>query len=270
MAHASAGYGSRGRVAALVPRDNPTAEPELSALLVPDVLMMTTRMVSPAMMMADRLLDYGAAIDRWMEDFGDAAFDVVAFACTGTSYLQAAGAALPSYWCGREGRKAPIISAAQAVGQALETLGGRRISLVSPYPKDLQEAAASYWERRGFTVVAVESLTAPEKGHLIYAQSAGAMNDAISRASAWDVDAVLALGTGAPTLAAILRRAGGPAVLSSTLCMGWAIQSVLEGDAAPPFEAWLKPDALWRQRFRQRFPTAADGCGSMVWIDEEG
>jgi hypothetical protein len=47
-------------------------------------------------------------------------------------------------------------------------------------------------------------------------------------------------------------------VLSSNLCLAWALEEILAGrGAAPrPVSAWLAEGAGWRARLRQRFPLA--------------
>jgi maleate isomerase len=57
--------GARGLVGLLTPRENPTAEPETSVLLAPDVALLAARMQSPAPSMAQRLIDYGRDLRPW-------------------------------------------------------------------------------------------------------------------------------------------------------------------------------------------------------------
>jgi maleate isomerase len=245
--------GARGLVGLLTPRENPTAEPEAAVLLPPDVAMLTARMQSASPSMAQRLADYADDLPLWMGAFGQAPLDAVGFACTGASYL--IGEPLPCH-VRHAGRAIPFVTAAAAVEAALHGLGARTVAVVNPYPDDLTRSAIAYWSGRGFSIVAVVPMRPAVGYHPIYGQDNGAALAAITAASGSRADAVLALGTGAPTLAAlaVALEAEGPPLLSSNLCLGWRLACVLGGDE--PLSAWLRPQAAWIRRLADRFPTA--------------
>ena len=57
----------------------------------------------------------------------------------------------------------PAITSAQAIGQAVQALGARRIALVSPYSSPVIERAKRYYESKyGLEVVALEGFAATD------------------------------------------------------------------------------------------------------------
>ena len=133
--------GARGVVALLTPAETPTAEPELSLLLPPDVNLLTARMYAPASEMSARLRAYETRLEEWLAPFGDAPLDAVAFACTGSTYLLGPSRRRPEALKRRHG-PCPVVCAADALKDGLQSLRAQRIILVSPYPAALTEAAA--------------------------------------------------------------------------------------------------------------------------------
>ena len=251
--------GAAAVVALLTPAENPTSEPEISTLLPPDFNVLTGRMFAPSQDMHARLRAYEQQIPRWMEPFGDAPLDAVAFACTGSSYL------LPDEQrCGstfeRSHDTLPLIAAARAVERALNALGAKRIALVSPYPPSLTDPATAYWEAQGFQPAFV--LQAPKSkvaGHPIYTQTSSDLLAVLEQAaSVKRIDAVVATGTGAPSLPAlaVASMKSDTPILSSNLATAWAVCEDLGQGMA--LEKWLARDAAWRDRLAARFPTALE------------
>jgi maleate isomerase len=218
-------------------------------------------MQSAGAAMNDRLVDYGQGIPRWLEAFGQAPLDAVAFACTGTSYLLGpADPPLPET-VEHAGRTVPVVTAAGAIGRALAERRVRTIALVTPYPRALTEAAVAYWRGRGFEVASVTALEPAAGYHPIYGQNNASAFAAVAEAREAGADVALVMGTGAPSLAALavaLKRPG-PPVLSSNLCLGWRLSQVLGGEASEPLGAWLAADAPWARRLADRFPAAFAG-----------
>lgn len=239
----------------MTPAENPTAEPELSVLMGPDVNLLTTRMHVPDPDMNARLVGYARRMDRWMQPLAGAPLDGVLFACTGSSYL-----APPHQAPGREiahgGRTLPLVAAAEAVHDALKALNARRLVIVSPYPDSLTAAAVAWWRGRGYGIEAVLDVPPAAHGHPIYARDARAILATLTRARDETGDVVLALGTGAPSLPALAVASlqSERPMLSSNLCTAWAASRLLSPGSAEAPDAWLRPDAPWRARLAARFP----------------
>jgi maleate cis-trans isomerase len=251
-------YGSAGLVGVLTPQANATAEIEMSLLAGPDVGLITGRLTCPAPDLKQRLIAYFETLDDAIAQFADAPLDAIAVACTGASYfLEQPVAVFERPWDG----PCPVVSAAAAIDAALRALGARRLAMVSPYPDWLTGLCTAYWTRRGYEI-AILRCTPPVPGgyHPIYAQRSTAAAEALPDLASLDVDAVLVSGTGLPSLASLpgLNAQGGPPVMSSNLCLGWAVDEILNGRGAEPASPlpWLQPSAAWVARLQSRFPMA--------------
>ncbi|MEN5147574.1 maleate cis-trans isomerase family protein [Brevundimonas diminuta] len=253
--------GAGGVVALLTPAENPTAEPELSVLLPSDINLLTARMYAPHTGMNDRLVNYEMRLEEWLAPFGEAPLDAIAFACTGSTYLLGPSRRRPAP-LQRSATSCPVICAADALKDALDSLGAQRITLLSPYPAPLTHAAEVHWRNAGYQIAAViQSPLAPNATHPIYGQTAASLLNGLRQCiDARDVDAIVAMGTGAPSLAAlaVASRETATPILSSNLATAWSVTAALGLEAPSSIAAWLAPDASWRDRLWSRFPTVRD------------
>lgn len=237
-------YAPRGLIGALTPQANTTVEAEFSLLWPAGIGMINGRLMSPKATMEARLVDYFDQLGEAVKQFANAPIDAIAVACTGASYL--AGVAREREVLKGLTRQTgvPVFTAAIAVVDALNALGARRIGLVSPYPASLNAACVPYWQAQGFTVAAMAEAKA-EGGefHPIYAMKASGAGTALDTLEGEDLDAIIMLGTGMPTLQPILDRPrlGRAPVMSCMLCLAWrAVEAV--DHAAPAAEtllAWI-------------------------------
>lgn len=238
-------YGARGLVGVLSPQANTTVEAELGVLLEPDVTMIVSRLTCFEQDSRARLLGYFGNVDAALRAFDAARPSVVLFACTGSTYLVGLDEE-DRYFASRP---VPIVSAARAVLKALDSLGAKRLALVSPYPAWLTEACVAFWRAQGKAVVTVRSPGGDRSDtRRIYdLGSAHALKEIGALADA-KADCIVVTGTGMPSLAAIAKARSKVPVLSSNLCLAWAAHG--EGS----LDAWLSPDARWRARLAMRFP----------------
>ncbi|MCA3359146.1 MAG: aspartate/glutamate racemase family protein [Roseomonas sp.] len=250
----SVAYARNGLLGVLTPQANTTVEPEFSLLLPPATAMLTARLVSTRPNLDERLRDYVAGLDATCAQFANAPLGAIAFACTGSSYL--VGPAAEDEAVARLSTHAPFITAGRAVCDAFAALGAKRIGLVSPYPPDLTEASAAYWTTRGFDVARVVAIATPGGAfHPIYALAEGDASAALAAMRGARAEAIILLGTGMPSLGAILAQPvlEGVPVISCNLALMWRAMAALRNEAADgaSLKRWIS-GADWRVRYQER------------------
>lgn len=217
-------YAPNGLFGVFTPQANTTVEPELALLMPPGYACINARMTSPRSSINERLVDYMEQFPGSLAQFANAPLDAVAIACTGASYLigHAREAAIMQTIATRAG--IPALTGASASVDALRALGACRIGLLSPYPADLDGQSAAFWRGCGFEVAAEASAFQPSADfHPIYSMAPDAPVAALDELARHDLDAVLLLGTGMPSLPAIAARpfVGRAPVLSCMLALAW-------------------------------------------------
>jgi len=232
-----ADYGPRARVGVAVPQSNPTVEPEMRALLAPAIGVYATRLTHPAPHVEERLNHYIRHLPEAIRTFGEMQLAAFGFGCTGSSYV--AGRELEDRLTAEaaDACRVPVITSAQAIRRALQSLGCGSIALVSPYPADLAEAGYRYWEAAGIRVVArLRVDPALTDTHRIYELTSEDALAALRRIDRADADCLVASGTGMPTLRALrrLRTELALPVLSSNLSLAWALTRMAAPELAPP------------------------------------
>ena len=246
-------YAPRGLVGLLTPQGNTTVEPECAVLWPHGVGHLNARLVSQEATIEARLRHYYTKLNDDMAQFGSAPVQVVASTCTGASYLLGAQAEdelfaqLSARW------QRPVTNSALASVAALRALGAQRIGLVSPYPAGLTQASQGYWASRGFEVAAVAVADGEDDGfHPIYSLGHAPAGRALQRLPQHGLDAVLLLGTGMPTVAAMVAhgRWGQAPVFSCLMATVWHVAAqltVLGGQGADLLA--LLEHGPWRARW---------------------
>ena len=249
-------YAPRGLVGALTPQANTTVEPEFAILWPAGVAMINARMMSGQATLEGRLREYWGQLDQAVSQFHNAPVDVVTFACTGASYLAGVDGEAETVDRLEQKLGKPFITAGRAVSRSLRLLGAERIGLVSPYPVALTDTSVTYWTASGFDVAAVAQVTGDVASfHPIYSIPATGTRDGLESLAMHDLDAVVMLGTGMPTLEPILEAAdilAAPA-MSCMLCLGWAAVDVLDAgvNSDSTLRSWIRGDD-WRPRLEAR------------------
>lgn len=248
-------YASKGLFGLLTPQANTTAELEVQILCPPGYAALTARPTSDRPTMEDRLIDYVAQMDDTITRFANAPIKAVGFACTGASYLVDPDEERRSLDAIAQRRGIPVVTAAQAITDALNCLGARRIGVVSPYGDSLHDAGMVYWTARGFDIGPIERLAGQEAAfHPIYSLSGNASRAGLEALEGSDVDAIVILGTGLATLGTLLGRQDQRIpVLTPNLALVWGMLEALTGLA--PTRASLDPwldGSIWAHRYRER------------------
>ncbi len=212
-----------------VPQANTTVEPEMQALLGADHTLLSARMTSASPDSRRRLIDYVDTLGHTLTQFDVAPLQVAGFACTGSSYLIGPNDESARLQALSAARGYPVLSAAKSILQALEVLGVRRIALLSPYPSWLSERGQAYWRACGLTIPHVVGL--PDElldTRNIYKLRTAAVLQVFDTLDVSGCDAVLMSGTGMPTLGLMSQRLLAVPVLSSNLCLAWAMRCVVQ------------------------------------------
>lgn len=252
-------YGTRGILGLLVPQANTTAEPEVQALMGPDLALLTGRLTSPHPGLQERMVDYLDNIEGFIGTFANTPLSALGFLITGATY-HFNPQDEDAFFAGLSAKYGyPIISAGQSIRRAFAALGAKRIGLVSPYPDWLTQRSAAYWKRAGVEIAAIET---PDKGggfHSIYTIRNPAVLAAARRLAPLKPDLVLLAGAGMPTLGPVMALAdAGMLPISSNVCMAWALMQAAAGKDADgdALRRMLRGDAAWRGVFAARFPGA--------------
>ena len=248
-------YAPDGLMGLLTPQANTTVEPEFGILLPPGSAMIAARLTSDNPTIDARLVDYVRSMERSLDQFANAPVGAVAFACTGAAYLVDPEEEDRQLEAINADRDYPVVTAANALFDALQVLGAGRIGIVSPYGDPLHANALSYWEKRGLNIVRVERIASDDAAfHPIYALGGDASGGALEAIGTDGLDAIAMLGTGLPTLPAIMRAGGKPLpVISPNLCLVWRSLLAIGGEApsAENLAPWVTGEA-WSDRFRAR------------------
>ncbi|WP_417599589.1 hypothetical protein [Pararhodobacter oceanensis] len=222
-------------MALVVPPANPAVEPEMRRLLPQDLLYHTTRLpVFPDTTLYQRNDLYLKSYADTLKTFGSLGFDACSIAMTGSSYKL-----LPSgdeEMCRDLSQQfqAPVVTASLAILMLLRAIGAKKISLVSPYPKELTQKAIDYWTAAGLEVVQTHAISGEFRAYELTGNEIVDAIGAVDTSDAAEADAILLTGTGANTLDVLLEiqtRSSRP-ILSSNLCSAAALWS-LTGLNAP-------------------------------------
>lgn len=229
-------YGPRARIGVAVPQANPTVEPEMRDLLPRAIGVYATRLTHSAPQVETRLQYYIRNMPAAIGSFGSLSLAAFGFGCTGSSYL--AGPELETRLTTEAAAQCavPVVTAAQALREAMALRGAKRIAVVSPYPEALAEAGYAYWRAVGLDLVQMIRVDpALADTHAIYELTSADALAAIRSINTTTVDCIVVSGTGMPTVAALraVRPSAAIPVISSNLCLAWALLRRAAPDLAP-------------------------------------
>lgn len=114
----------------------------------------------------------------------------------------------------------PIVRSSQPIIEALEVLGCKTVTLVSPYEPWLTERARQFMERHGFEVDETVHMTEDFRPYEITLDEVALQIQALSDRSS---DAIVFVANGVMTIPAFLSEAASTKalLLSSNLCAAW-------------------------------------------------
>jgi maleate cis-trans isomerase len=127
------------------------------------------------------------------------------------------------------GAGVPAITSAQAVGQAVQALGARRIALVSPYSQAVIERAKHYYESKyALEVVALEGFAATDS-YLIGMLGPENARDAFARIDRPEIEILVVPGGNFPTMSFVpaWEREFGKPVITTNGAALWAMMRIM-------------------------------------------
>ncbi len=215
-------YARAGRLGIGTPQANPTVEAEIRRLLPFEVDYVTLRLTSPSPDPVTRLKAYLTELPHHARQFAGMKMDAFLFACTAASYLLDESIQMRAIAEAEAVLGAPVITAPAALVAQLQSVGARRIALVSPYPAVIMDAAVRWWRGQGFDVVGQSGVDIKSDDTVhIYGLQSGDAWPVLQRFDIASADAVVLSGTGMPSLPLIARASAhfGVPVMSSTLAL---------------------------------------------------
>ena len=181
----------------LIPSTNTTVEIEYNRLLPQDLQVHVGRLLTsgsgPFSPSQDADIDYQAKL------LGTAKVEVVSLAQTSASlFADDYDADVTRRMSAAAG--VPAITSAQAIGEAVQALGARRIALVSPYSQPVLERAKHYYESKyGLDVVALEGFAATDS-YMIGKLGPENARDAFARIDRTEIELFVIPGGNFPTM----------------------------------------------------------------------
>jgi maleate isomerase len=210
----------------LIPSTNTTVEIEYNRLLPPTLQAHVGRLLTsgtgPFAPSQDADIDYQAKL------LGTARVEVISLAQTSASLFADDYDANVTRRMS-EAAGVPAITSAQAIGQAVQALGARRIALVSPYSQPVIERATRYYESK-FTleVVALEGFAASDS-YMIGKLGPENARDAFARIDRPAIEVLVVPGGNFPTMSFIAawEREFGKPVITTNQAALWAMMGIM-------------------------------------------
>lgn len=247
------------RVGQIVPSSNTTMETEIPAMLRAREAVAPERFTfhSSRMRMKHVTKEELARMDgdsgRCALELSDARVDVLGYACLvaimsmGRGYHRQSEQRLQAITA-ENGAPAPVVTSAGALIQGLQTLGARKIAVLTPYTKPLTGLVVDYLEHEGFEVLDAVSLEIQDN-LAVGARDSRAPIELSKKLNIANCDAVvLSACVQMPSLASIQPvqdRAGIP-VVSAAVCTVYSMLRSLGFDPVVPNAGALLSGAYTR------------------------
>ena len=229
-------YGTAGRIGLMVPSVNTVAEPEFARMVPADVGVYAARMRNARADTADSKAML-AHVERAADELGSARVEVLAFACTASSFVSGdqGEAVLRRRMEAASG--VPAVTTSGAVAAALRHFGAHRVAVATPYIDELNRLERSYLEAEGFEVTAMAGmgiLDAFDIGKVSPAETGRFVRSAVGQAAA-KADALFISCTNLRAIEALPGLAGelGRPTISSNSATCWSsLRALGLGEAA--------------------------------------
>ena len=146
------------RIGVIIPPGNVAVEREFPLYLPDGIVLNHNRLSRPdSQQTPESILAMNNTLGQTALDLSQAYPEVIAYVCTGGSFLEGPGnEARPAIMI-EEATGIPAISTSIAVVEALRALGIRKLLLVGPYPHAIMKAEVKFLEFYGFEVPCYET-----------------------------------------------------------------------------------------------------------------
>lgn len=144
------------RIGLLIPSTNTAVEADFQRVLAGAATVHSERLFIPEGTMTPAHLDeMNHDLDHRIRSLASAKVDVIAYACTSGSFYRGPG--WDDVVVQRVESQAGVrcVTTSQAVSAALERLGVRRLSVVTPYPAWTNERLVAYYQAAGFEILSI-------------------------------------------------------------------------------------------------------------------
>jgi maleate isomerase len=148
------GDGRRARLGIVVPSVNSVMEPWAQRTVPEGVSVLAARMFIPPATTPEAFIEMDRNEGKMaIRQLSSVFPDVIAYGCTASSIVQ--GLEYDSHLRAEisEAYEVPATTAAHAILTAADALGARKVSVVSPYTKEVDEAEHRYFESAGLEVL---------------------------------------------------------------------------------------------------------------------
>lgn len=210
----------------LIPSTNTTVEIEYSRLLPRTLQAHVGRLLTSGT--GPFAPSQDADIDHQARLLGTARVEVISLAQTSASlFADDYDANVTQRMAAAAG--VPAITSAQAIGQAVQALGARRIALVSPYSPPVIERAKRYYESRfALEVVATEGFAATDS-YMIGKLGPENARNAFVRINRPEIEILMVPGGNFPTMSFIpeWEREFGKPVITTNQAALWAMMRIM-------------------------------------------
>ena len=150
-------YGQNGRIGLLVPSVNTVVEPEFNRMIPEGINVYAARMRNTRSDVDDSkaMLQH---VERAADELGSAHADVIAFACTASSFVAGVEGEIELRDRIERAGKAKAVTTSGSVAGALRTLGVRRVAVATPYPDELNVLEKQFLEDEGIEVLTIAGM----------------------------------------------------------------------------------------------------------------
>ena len=150
-------YGQNGRIGLLVPSVNTVVEPEFSRMVPDGINVYAARMRNQRSDVDDSkaMLQH---VERAADELGSAHADVIAFACTASSFVEGVEGENELRDRIERAGEAKAVTTSGSVAGALRTLGIQRVAVATPYPDELNVLEKQFLEDEGIEVLTIAGM----------------------------------------------------------------------------------------------------------------